>query len=468
MEILIFGTGKLYRYYMQMPLRAKINALLDNDAAKQGMQIDGIPVFSPEEGIKIPHDYIYIFARQENEIREQLHELGVPDGKICGQHDFARIIAFGETKKYTAYESDHINCQKAKILLMTHGMAFSGAPMALFEMGNLLVHNGYMVTVAADCHHGFLQNCFLSHWLNVIVEPNLVFGKLEDFAWVQEFNFVVINTVCLYYLLKRRDTKIPVLWWLHDADEYYSGIEGNELRQIALQENLEICAVSDIAKRYFCKRAGNVPVSIMPYGLRDFFTGNEQSTSKCVFALIGDVIPRKGTDIFLDAIEILLRANYHDVAFWIIGNDNAEFAATIKERAKDLKDLKIWGTMPHEALEKLYPQITAVVVPSRDDILPIVAVEAMMNYKGCIISENNDIAHYVHENNAGFVCSVHDANVWAALMKWVINHRDEWREMGKRGREIYEKVFSMDVFKKNVLKVVSGSLKNGATQWKKN
>lgn len=459
MEILVFGTGKLYRYYMQMPLRAKVNALLDNDAAKQGALIDGIPVFSPDEGIKIPHDYIYIFARQEDEIRAQLNALGVPDDRICGYHDLARIIAFGEPKQYTARKIDCLNCKKARILLITHGMAFSGAPMALFEMGNLLMHNGYMVTVAAGCYHDSLQHYLLSLGLNVIIEPNLAFGRLEDFAWVQDFDFIVINTICLYYLLKRRDMDIPVLWWLHDADEYYSGIEGNELTQIAVQKNLEVCAVSDIAKRYFCKRAGNVPVSILPYGLRDFFTGNEQSTSKCVFALIGDVIPRKGTDIFLDAIEILVKANCHDVAFWIIGNDNAEFAATIKERAKDLKDVRIWGTMPHEELEKLYSQITAVVVPSRDDILPIVAVEAMMNYKGCIISENNDIAHYVHENNAGFVCPVHDANVWAARMKWVINHRDEWREMGKRGRGIYEQVFSMDVFKKNVYKIINTMLK---------
>ncbi len=460
MEILVFGTGKLYRYYMQMPLRAKVNALLDNDAAKQGMQIDGIPVFSPEEGIRIPHDYICIFAKQEDKIRAQLHKLGVSDDKICGHHDLARIVDFGETKKYTAHKSDQINCKNIKILLITHGMAFSGAPMALFEMGNLLVHNGYIVTVAASCHHDALQNYLLSLGLNVIVDPNLAFGRLEDFAWTREFDFIVINTVCLYYLLKRRDMDIPVLWWLHDADEYYIGIEGNELRQIALQENLEVCAVSGIAKRYFCKRAGNVPVSILPYGLWDFCIGNEKSTAKCVFALIGDVIPRKGTDVFLDAIEILLRTNCYDVAFWIIGNDSSDFAVTIKERATNLKGVKIWGTMPHEELEKIYPQITAVLVPSRDDILPIVAVEAMMNYKGCIISENNDIAHYVHENDAGFVCSVHDKNAWAERMKWVINHRDEWREMGKRGRSIYEQVFSMDVFEKNVSRIINTLLKS--------
>lgn len=66
--------------------------------------------------------------------------------------------------------------------------------------------------------------------------------------------------------------------------------------------------------------------------------------------------------------------------FWIIGS----ISEKLRKQYEKLKALKILGEMDHEELMGIYPEIDIVVCPSRNDPLPVVLAEGMMNKK-CVL-----------------------------------------------------------------------------------
>lgn len=52
MKYLIFGIGEYYIRYRNWFAKEDIFALIDNAVGKQNTYLDGIQVFSPEQGIK--------------------------------------------------------------------------------------------------------------------------------------------------------------------------------------------------------------------------------------------------------------------------------------------------------------------------------------------------------------------------------------------------------------------------------
>ena len=51
MKYLLFETGEYYQRYKRWFAKDDIAALLDNSKDKQGTYIDGVKVYSPQEGI---------------------------------------------------------------------------------------------------------------------------------------------------------------------------------------------------------------------------------------------------------------------------------------------------------------------------------------------------------------------------------------------------------------------------------
>ena len=60
MKFLLFGTGDYYERYKKWFDRETVQALLDNAPEKQNTEIDGVPVYSPAEGVKKSYDAVVI------------------------------------------------------------------------------------------------------------------------------------------------------------------------------------------------------------------------------------------------------------------------------------------------------------------------------------------------------------------------------------------------------------------------
>lgn len=472
MRILLFGLGQLYQRYKILFRDEELVALLDNDKKKQGNLIDGIPVLSPEDGVKQSFDRIYILSKYVKEMRKQLYALHVSSDKIFDLdhdvHRFKRLgLSFYETDSGVFTKSIRMTRpMQRQILLISFDMSLTGAQIALVYVARILASKGYDITVASH-EDGLLVKYFEEIGITVLIDRDLAISRLIDLPWVRDFDLVFLNTVRTGYLLTERDASIPVIWWLHEPEMLYSDffiadqrIFLDDLQKISAT-NLFVYAVGPIAKNAFKKCCKDIFVQTLLYGIVDkcsLFSGNQADSSKVIFALIGGISKLKGHDVFLEAIRLVNAIDQEQCEFWMIGIDTSAYGEFIRNQAKPFSNVKIFGELEHNEMDKIYEKIDVLVCPSRADTMPIVVTEAMQHYKPCIVSSCIGSAHFIKEKQNGLLCKTEDARDLAEKMIWLLEHPTERVKMGIEARKIYDQYFSMKIFEKNLIHAVENVL----------
>lgn len=107
-KVLIFGCGmwgkSLYKEFNKHK-KVKIKGFCDNNKALQGLTIENLPVYSPEEGIKRYPDAVYVIAidKYSENVNKQLIELGI-------KKNFVRIFNTYDPQKPTReYFEERLN-----------------------------------------------------------------------------------------------------------------------------------------------------------------------------------------------------------------------------------------------------------------------------------------------------------------------------------------------------------------------
>ena len=145
--------------------------------------------------------------------------------------------------------------------------------------------------------------------------------------------------------------------------------------------------------------------------------------------------------------------------FWVVGNRETEFAVNLEKKATKYENYKILGEFDRAGMNELFTKISVVVTPSRADMMPTANVEAMMYGIPCIISENAGTAQFITEEKNGLIAKGNDSHDLAMKMEWMVDNRQKLAQMGEKSKSIYETYFTMDVFEKNVLKIIEKNIK---------
>lgn len=457
-KIVVFGTGSYYREYKEELQVYDVVAFLDNDTEKQRKFIDGIKIFPPDECTCLEFDYVFLLSRYDVEMREQLIGVGIPSSKIVMFTDFLKRRVRREYKVYTEGTGKAEN----HVLIVSNSLSFTGAPIVLMHAAGILKEEGYSPVFLSNAD-GKLRETILDMGIPVIVEKHLeTFScKLQD--WIDRFDFIIVNTL-LYHraLLNCNLDGKKVLWWLHEGDNYYSDIRlSPEYRDVA--ENLIPAGVGFVACEAFEKTFGIKPRSLV-YGINEVLKMEAEGREDVItFALIGSIIERKGTDIFVDAIKKINPLLREKAKFLIVG----EYVESEKSFYDDIekKIAKMQREVPgisvalseetdYENMKALYGRIDVVVCPSRVDPMPVVAAEAMSLGKLCIVSDKTGTSGLIKNGVDGIVVNIDDTDSLARAMETVIESPDQMKRMGRESRKIYEKYFSMSSFKERFMNLI--------------
>ena len=123
--------------------------------------------------------------------------------------------------------------------------------------------------------------------------------------------------------------------------------------------------------------------------------------------------------------------------------------------AQNSKNIRIMPFQPHDKMLKIIAETDLLIVPSRLDPLPTVVVEAMMNSVPCLCSNVCGIANYIQDGKNGFTFYSEDVDALAKKIVEVEGNREHLYEVGKKGREVFEKYFDSRVFEGNVEEIIS-------------
>lgn len=477
MKIVVFGTGRFYQNRKKIFASTALDivAFMDNDPAKQGQQLDGRPIVAPAAVQNLTFDCICLMVGNAiyPEIHQQLLDLQVPEEKIICYDDLRAVATTCSARMlYNSLCADTLFPTSGKrVLLFSHELSLTGAPVVLFYMAQMLKKNGYHPIVVSPLD-GPLSARFLEEGIPVVVEPFISGKNAALGAWMRTFDLIVICTLVFGEFVGQlgADFPVPVLWWLHEGTEVYSGWWPRAKPRV-LGKNVHIYAVGSRALRVYEEHFQNRDAKPLLYGLPDTNPHPEEgfhprpAGKKLTFALIGTVQARKGQDLFLEAIGLLSAEERAQAEFLLIGpwTDSVypEFNQKIRDMAAELPEVQLMGPLSMDQMDALYPQIDVVISPSRDDPMPVVLPEAMRFYKTCITSVETGTASVIQDGVNGLVCQV-DAQDIANKMRWILEHQDKLAELGRNGRKLYEDTFSLDAFEKKALQAVAECLQDQA------
>ena len=453
MKLIIWGIGKIFIKYKRFLKTKDIVVFVDNCEELWGKSIDGIKVISPSKINKYTFDYIVIMTKSYNEIRKQIKELGIDQNKIV---DEKHLLGLKDKPAMIRYDAKRPNSHGKKIIIFSHSLDRTGAPLVLYNMAKILVEEKYDVEV-----YSLLDDQLLDDYISIGI-PVTLFSHFEMNEkilkrLVDNFDLIIVNTLVLYKIVDKLKDK-TVIWWLHEEDDIFNKMIKSGM-QITSRENLHIYGVSNRTIASMKKFFPHVHINKLQYGIFEYkkiLNDNYKQKQKIIYAIIGTVCLRKGHDILSNVIKIN-KENWKEKAeFWVIGGNTLE--NVFFKNCDEL--IKIWGEISHDKLIELYSDIDVVLCPSRNDPLPVVMAEGMQYKKVCIASDMTGTAEIIKPYVNGLVCKSGDEKSLQECIQWTLNNRAKFFEIGEKAYMTYKEQFSLEIFKSNIMEIILKTIGN--------
>jgi len=420
---------------------------LDNKPL-QDSSFEGKMVYNPKCITSLSCDKILLMSTKWFEMKCQLLELGVSEDKIVLWNQY-----YGDKNRgiITIYTSNINTSDKKNILLMSVALDYNGGSIAIVYAARVLSARGYNVWLTApDSNEKFIRE-IRGDGINIALCPTLPYIDAFELTWIKKFDMVIVNTFQMLRCAVDISYVRPVLWWVHEPSEVYQHclMEFSDYAKSELFGKINVVPVSNITMHNFSAYFPGIMYSSMPYGIVDAYQAGGQIVvvNKVVFAVIGTVSERKGQDVFLSAIKHLSAIDRENAEFWLIGFIGEDtFSQQTREQASLYPEVKIMELLTRKELMDIYPHISVVVMPSREDPMPIAVTEGMMQHKVCIVSDATGQAEYIEDGVNGFIFPLNQVNVLRDKMRWIIHNSARLISMREKSRKIYDTYFAMDVF----------------------
>lgn len=125
------------------------------------------------------------------------------------------------------------------------------------------------------------------------------------------------------------------------------------------------------------------------------------------FLYVGRLVPRKGVDILIQAINILNKDGLSNLHVDIVGEGPLLKYCQEMVRKNDIRNCNVWGLTPKQELDKLYHRADCLICPSRLEGFGIVLLEAGANNLAIIANDipvfreiySDDEALYFKQND---------------------------------------------------------------------
>lgn len=449
MKIIIFGTGYKYQRNKHYFRNMDIVCFLDNDLRKQGTVIDGYKVHPVNSIFQFSYDYVCIVSDKYLEMREQLLDMGVPASKIVDLEHWDIFKSLIVKEQYH-FEDDSLS--KGRILLFSHALDLTGAPIVLCRLAHILKKLGYSVTVYSEInsnveHKKLLWDLMQDH-ISVELYYDISMLSIESISG--KYDYIWVNTLLLYNVVNKViPLGIPTYWWLHEADDFYENIKDTII--FPQGDNLTILAAGWVAEKTFIKYAKESNIKSFLYGVpAQSITDDRKLHEKIRIALVGAYSERKAQDLLIECISENVHRWEGKLEFNIVG-------VAPKEKQKLFKSTKlvnyIYQLSPEE-MDSFYREIDVLICPSLFDPMPVVVSEAMAQGILSIVSDSVGQSRYICEGYDGLICKAGDVKSLTEKIDWVIANKERIVEMGKKGRDIFKTYFSMEAFERNILSLL--------------
>jgi len=334
------------------------------------------------------------------------------------------------------------------VLFVSHDLSSSGAPILLFFLANWCKANGIFPVVIAP-EGGPLCEKFRTAGITTIIDPLAGTDHKSFRKLLRDFDCVVANTIRAWPAVRAAHREgTPVMWWLHEtlAGDHFLRQDANLRGAVPLADH--IFTPSERTSAVY-RPFTDQPVSVLRSGIPDLGRANELSarTSRTQFILLGSLEPRKGQDIFVEAVRQLPSELQSRAEFKIVGRMMVpEFAAKVRSATQGMNNFSIDNETSHGEAVDLLRRSHVLVCASRDEALPMTIMEAMCLGKAIVSTKVGGIAEVLRNGEEGLLVRAEDARELSAALAQLIANPDLVEKLGRNARSTYEQIFRLDRF----------------------
>lgn len=395
-------------------------------------------------------------------------------GKFSGQGYFHQVTEYyNNTKLYSKILaqmngilidmiSNNIPDTK-RVLLITHLLNVTGAPKVLVKMAKILKKNGYY-PVVATLHSGVLEKELANEEIPVILwaeyEDRGLSKGIVDFADL--FCTILFNTVeslkMAHILAGTRANKIC---WVHEGQMTLDALAGKQIRRLGYMDQIYTCA--EYCNKFFAGFVENKKLEVLHYGIEEndvlrFRKAEEEITSKFIITILGTVGYRKGHDILIDSIRYIPEDVFSQMELRVVGAIvDQSVGDRLAEICKEKSNVIYYGAVSNGEAIQIISESSLLVVPSRDDPMPVVITEAMILRKPVLMSTSVGTSSLVEDGTNAFIIKQNSPEGLAEEILRVFKEGLNLAEVGKRGYDVYRAYLSDESFEKKILAIFENS-----------
>jgi len=368
--------------------------------------------------------------------------------------DIQKPVIYGENL-IGDYSDDPDN----SILLVSHELSLSGAPIVLLNLALALKKAGWQTLIVSP-EDGALGPYAAEYGIPAMYYPGLYASDYVAENRKKYAAVIACTIVTAPIVRKLNGTDTPVMWWIHESAAAY-GADNMAAMPKRLRGNVHVYCVSAYAKRMLEERFPQYKSELLMYYVKDAM--RESSDTKAhfkrsedgqtVFACVGMVEPRKGQDILLKAIRDIPDQARKNCKFIFVGTVADQ---EIKKQIESMREMYhqqivFYEGLGHDEVYEIYNEIDFLICASRDDPMPLVVAEAMSLGRPCICSANTGTAEKIERYESGLTYKNNDPYALARLIEDAYEMSEEkYQVLSANARAAFEKEFSEEVFEENL------------------
>ncbi len=156
-----------------------------------------------------------------------------------------------------------------------------------------------------------------------------------------------------------------------------------------------------------------------------------------IFLFVGNLIPRKGLDLLLEACAQLQKKGYNNYSLLIVGDGEQRSELENFCQRNALTNCVHWtGRVNYEEIGSYYEKADVFILPTLEDTWGVVVLEAMLMGKTILCSRRAGASEIIKEGENGYCFDPYNIQETAEIMSRFILEPSLAKTMGQKSQEI--------------------------------
>lgn len=337
------------------------------------------------------------------------------------------------------------------LTVVSHELSATGAPRMALLIADICLRAGWQVIVVSP-EDGPYRSELTTIGATVIVDPRALHRFSSVLVLEQASDVVICNTIVAHGLVRRLRSS-NVIWYLHETGLIEELVARGVDLVKALDRPARLWVTSASVKKHLPPGSGPVDVlratSTAASAARSLAISEDHSPLRLL--VLGSIEPRKGQlelvrasleldPKMLDRLDIRIMGHVRDRGY----------ADMLDELLRSVSRVSRGDALTPDAALAAVRDADGVIVPSLDEPLSLVAVEALSAGRIVICSRRCGIALDLEDEVSAFIAEDATPEALAATLARAVAQSHRWSEIAANGRQVYEDRFSPVVFAQHV------------------